>query len=351
MKKDFWIGKNVLVTGHTGFKGSWLCQLLIEMGANITGVSLKKPISEPCLFDILELGEKLVDNRFNINDFNECSAIINELSPNIVIHMAAQSLVKLSYQDPIHTFNTNIIGTANLLESLRNNLSIKTILIVTSDKCYNNIEDDYLYNEDDRLGGNDPYSSSKACAELITSAYYRSFFKQRNVGVATARAGNVIGGGDWSDYRLFPDIIKAWIKNNPVIIRSPNSIRPWQHVIEPICGYLKLVEYLWDNPDNFSGGWNFGPDEGNMKTVLDTVKYSQRLWNGSSEVIFSDQNTFKEDKILKLNNQKTKSRLKINPKMNFEKTLKNTLHWYANYYEGNNIKKITSDQILNYLEL
>ncbi len=351
LKKDFWKGKSVLVTGHTGFKGSWLCRLLLELEAKISGLSLRKPTSKPLLFDILNLGENLIDFRGDITDFNKCLTIINELSPDIVIHMAAQSLVKLSYKEPIQTINTNIIGTANILESLRHISSIKTILIVTSDKCYNNFETQYPYKEDDPLGGNDPYSSSKACAEHITNAYYKSYFKSKNLGVATARAGNVIGGGDWSKDRLLPDIVKAWENDNPVVIRSPNSIRPWQHVLEPIFGYLKLIECLWDNPENFSGGWNFGPNEDNMKPVIDAVKYSQKLWNGNPKVKILKENNFQEAKVLKLNNQKVKSKLKIKPKMNFNESLKKTIYWYASFYKGNNVKQITSEQILNYFDL
>ena len=258
-KSDFWPGKKVLITGHTGFKGSWLCLWLNKMGANVSGLSLNDPVSNPNMFSVLNIEKSVKDERGDISNYETCIRIVTKHEPEIVFHLAAQPLVKLSYSDPLKTYNTNILGTANILEAIRNCESVKTIVAITTDKCYENIEKEYAYVETDALGGFDPYSSSKACAEHIASAYYRSFFRKKGVGLATARAGNVIGGGDWALDRLIPDMIKSWSKNEKLFIRYPLATRPWQHVLEPLSGYLMLAEALWEEQEKFSGPWNFGP--------------------------------------------------------------------------------------------
>ena len=349
LNKDFWKGKNVLVTGHTGFKGSWICQLLVELDAKVMGLSLENPVSDPCLFDILKLNSRVIDYRGDITNLNTCFEIINKLNPDILIHMAAQSLVRISYYNPVKTFNTNIMGTVNILEAVRNNSSLGTVLIVSSDKCYKNIENQNPYNEENSLGGDDPYSSSKACTEHISLSYYKSYLKIKDVGLATARAGNVIGGGDWSNDRLIPDLVQAWVKDQHLIIRSPNAIRPWQHVLEPICGYLRLIEFLYYDKDKFSGGWNFGPDLDDTKSVLDTVKLCQKMWNGKPKVKIQENNSMHEATILRLDNRKVKKHLKINPKMSFEQSLNKTILWYEKYYNEMNISHFTSQQIHDYI--
>ena len=349
LNKKFWKGKNVLVTGHTGFKGTWISQLLIELGANVSGLSLLEAPSKPCLYDLLGLDKTLVDLRGDITSLKTCNKAVNNSNPDILIHMAAQPLVRLSYQQPILTYNTNIMGTVNILEAVRNLDSIKAILVVTSDKCYNNTDSGESFDETSMLGGDDPYSSSKACAEHISLAYYKSYFSSNNIGLATARAGNVIGGGDWSNDRLIPDIIKAWTKNESVIIRSPNAIRPWQHVLEPICGYLKLIQLLYIESNKFSGSWNFGPDQNKIKSVLDMVKMLQKFWSGKSRVKIQADNSLHEANILKLNNTKMKKKLGIKPKMSFEDALNNTIQWYEGFYYKKNIKDITYRQTIDYI--
>ncbi|MBI87153.1 MAG: CDP-glucose 4,6-dehydratase [Candidatus Marinimicrobia bacterium] len=349
LNKKFWKGKNVLVTGHTGFKGTWVSQLLVELGANVSGLSLANAPSKPCLFNLLEFDNNLVDFRGDITNLKTCVKAIKNSNPDILIHMAAQPLVRLSYQQPILTYNTNIMGTVNILESVRNFDSIKAILIVTSDKCYKNTESGKFFDETSTLGGDDPYSSSKACVEHISMAYYKSYFSLKNIGLATARAGNVIGGGDWSKDRLIPDIIKAWTKNESVIIRSPNAIRPWQHVLEPICGYLKLIELLYNESKKFSGAWNFGPDQNKIKSVLETVKMLQKLWSGKSKTKTQIDNLLYEANILKLDNTKMKKQLGIKPKMSFEDALNNTIQWYEAYYDKRDIKYVTYRQTIDYI--
>ena len=304
LNKKFWKGKNVLITGHTGFKGTWISHLLIELGAKVSGLSLSERPSKPCLYELLELNKFIDDFRGDVTSLKTCNTIINNCNPDILIHMAAQPLVRLSYHQPILTYNTNIMGTVNTLEPLRNIDSIKAILVVTSDKCYYNTDAGESFDETRMLGGDDPYSSSKACAEHISLAYYKSYFRSNNIGLATARAGNVIGGGDWSMDRLIPDIVKAWTNHKSVLIRSPNAIRPWQHVLEPICGYLKLIQFLYNEPNKFSGSWNFGPDQDKIKSVLDMVQVLQKFWRGKSKVKIQRDKSFHEANILRLDNTK-----------------------------------------------
>ena len=325
-----------------------MCQVLSRLNSNISGFSLKAKISRPNLFDLLQLRKKLNDRRGDLTNQNTCYKIINETKPDIIIHMAAQAQVKQSYLDPVETFKTNALGTLNILEAARRSNSIKAILVVTSDKCYKNNETKHAYKEDDKLGGNDPYSSSKACAEHISRSFYKSFFMENSIGLATARSGNVIGGGDWSSDRLIPDIVRSWIKSKPVIIRSPGSVRPWQHVMEPIFGYLKLIEQVWENPSDFSGGWNFGPDPDNFKNVFNIVDLANQLWNDNSNFKIMEDKYFKESKILILDNKKMKKLLNINPKLDIENALRLTIDWYKKYYTGENIIQAIDQQLNDY---
>jgi len=347
--KSFWKDKKVLLTGHTGFKGSWLCLWLKHLGANLSGLSLPGDVSKPNLYNILGLKEKVNDQRGNIIDFDFCCYIVEKVKPDIIIHMAAQPLVRESYATPWSTFNTNVMGTTNILEAARSCNTIKAIIVVTSDKCYKNVEKDKAFVETDSLGGYDPYSGSKACAEIVATAYYQSFFKNKFVGLATARAGNVIGGGDWSADRLIPDAVKAWSRNEKLIIRYPKATRPWQHLLEPLSGYLTLTEHLWKNPDEFSGPWNFGPDNNSVKTVQDTVELAVREWGGPVEWESANDNHLYEATLLHLNSDKAQSMLGWKPYIDFDKAVLETISWYREFYSNNqDLKKLTLDQLIEY---
>jgi CDP-glucose 4,6-dehydratase len=349
LNKNIWGNKKILITGHTGFKGSWLCLWLKRLSANVNGLSLPQPVSSPNLYDTLKLIQSVNDYRGNITDFNFCLETIKEIKPDIIFHLAAQPLVRESYTDPLNTYNTNVIGTANVLEAARTCESIKTIVVITTDKCYENIEQDYAYVETDSLGGHDPYSSSKACAEHVASSYYRSFFKGKGVGLATARAGNVIGGGDWSVDRLIPDAVKAWSKNEKLIIRYPQATRPWQHVLDPLFGYLTMAEHLWNNPSEFSGAWNFGPDQKSVKTVRDTIELSVQAWNNNAEWESSNENHPYEANLLQLESKKAQKLLGWKPRMDFEKSVRETIRWYKEYYSSKqDMLELSLNQILEY---
>lgn len=349
MNKEFWYNKGVLITGHTGFKGSWLCSWLLQMGAKVTGLSLKEPVSNPCMFSILEIERLIRDYRGDITNLVDCSSITEKTKPEILIHMAAQPLVRHSYSDPLLTYKTNVIGSANILEAARACDSIRAILVITTDKCYENLEQNHPYLENDSLGGYDPYSSSKACAEHVSSTYYRSFFKQKGVGLATARAGNVIGGGDWSDDRLIPDAVRAWSKNQQLKIRYPNAIRPWQHVIDPLAGYLQLVEHIWKNPVEYSGAWNFGPDHTNVNNVKVTIELASQFWGNSAKWKSLKTKHLHEAKYLQLNSEKAQTKLGWKPNSNFNDAVNKTINWYKEYYNGNqDMKKVTLNQLIEY---
>ena len=348
-EKRFWQNKNVLITGHTGFKGSWLALWLTQLGANVSGLSLVEPVSNPNMYSALGIDKLVIDDRGDIIHPDICFNKIKKAKPEIIFHMAAKSLVRESYSDPLTTYNTNVIGTANMMEAARACESVKIIVVITTDKCYENIEQDYAYVETDPLGGHDPYSSSKACAEHVAIAYYRSFFKEKGVGLATARAGNVIGGGDWSADRLIPDAVKAWSKNEKLTIRCPQATRPWQHVLESLSGYLTLAEHLWISPEKYSGAWNFGPDQNSVKTVKDMVELAVQVWDDSAEWESSNDNHLHEAGLLQLNSDKARLLLGWEPNMNFDKAVTETIHWYREYYSNNLVmKKLTLNQITEY---
>ena len=278
----FWQNKTVFITGHTGFKGSWLSLWLQKLGAQVIGYALLPP-TQPSLFELASVATGMVSIEGDIRDLETLKSAIKQHTPDIVIHLAAQSLVRYSYQHPVETYATNVMGTVNLLEAIRETAGVKVLLNITSDKCYENQEWVWGYRENEPMGGSDPYSNSKGCAELITAAYRQSFFKPANyaehgVAIATARAGNVIGGGDWANDRLIPDILKAWLANEKVLIRHPHAIRPWQHVLEPLNGYLTLAEHLYQQGIRFNGGWNFGPFDSEAKPVSWIVEQLMLLW-------------------------------------------------------------------------
>ncbi len=350
MEKNFWKDKKVFITGHTGFKGAWLSIWLDMLGAKIKGFALN-PNTQPNLFELIQQ-----DNDINIiseiGDVRNQSTVENsilEFNPDLLIHMAAQPLVRYSYDNPVETFETNIIGTANILEAAKKCKSIKSIINVTTDKCYDNKEINYAYKEDDRMGGYDPYSASKGCSELVTSSYRNSFMNELEIGLASARAGNVIGGGDWSEDRLIPDIFNA-IKNNfPLIIRNPNAIRPWQHVLEPLSGYLKLAESLYKEPMAYNHAWNFGPEEKDSKSVEWVANKINASCPEFSWSIDNKSNPH-EANHLKLNIKKAKENLNWKPIWPLEKAIEKVIDWHKEFNSEKNILSLCRSQIEEYTE-
>ncbi|RMD62908.1 CDP-glucose 4,6-dehydratase [Candidatus Parcubacteria bacterium] len=348
LDQAFWQGKRVFVTGHTGFKGGWLCLWLQRLGADITGYALKPP-TNPCLFDVARVGEGMRSVIGDVRDPAHMNKIVQEVQPEIVIHMAAQPLVRYSYRHPVETYETNVMGTVHLLEAVRGCASVKSILVVTSDKCYENRERQRGYKESDPLGGFDPYSSSKACAELVTSAYRRSYFdKDHGIGVATARAGNVIGGGDWSEDRLIPDMVRAWHKGKPVRIRHPKAVRPWQHVLEALHGYLLLIERLAEHPQRFSGAWNFGPEDKEVKPVEWMVSRFADAWGGGRWQKAEIVDGLHEAGLLQLDCSKTRESLGWHPVLRVEDAVDWAASWYRAFEDGSEMHCFTRDQISKY---
>ena len=349
---NFWRNKRVFITGHTGFKGSWLTLWLNQLGAQITGYSLD-PLPDQTLFTELNLSEQITDLRGDITDITKLQGAITASSPEVVIHMAAQSLVRESYRAPINTLTTNIIGTANLLESIRHVDSVRAALIVTSDKSYQNTGQLSAYSEDDHLGGHDPYSASKACAEIVASSYRDSFFSPNNgisTGIATARSGNVIGGGDWAKDRLIPDAMRAFAQGQPLIIRAPTATRPWQHVLEPLSGYLLLCKKLWREPQKYSGAWNFGPDPSGIMPVEHVVNRLVDLYgHGACWHHEISSNHMHEAELLSLNISKARETLGWSPRWNLELTLTETVDWYKQKVLAQaSVLEVTIQQIQRY---
>ena len=355
MDPQFWKDKKILVTGHTGFKGSWLSVWLKELGANVIGYSLAPP-TNPSLFELANVAEGMCSITGDVRDIEHLKSVSQKYSPEILIHMAAQSLVVESHKDPYGTYTTNVLGTLNILEAIRHSDSIKVVIIITSDKCYKNNEWVWGYREEDSLGGIDPYSNSKAVAELITSAYRDSYFKKTNtsfkdVAVATVRAGNVIGGGDWAENRLIPDVMQSLASNNRVTIRNPNSIRPWQFVMEPLDGYLTLAEQLWTHGTEYAEGWNFGPNENDAQTVFQIVKKLGQLWGTHVAWEELHQPYPQEANYLKLDCSKARNKLKWAPKLDLDTTLKWVVEWYKSYNNAEDVEKLTKSQVVAYQNL
>lgn len=350
MNPNFWMGKKVFVTGHTGFKGGWLCLWLRLMGAHVTGYSLN-PKSNQNLFTVANVGQDIESIIGNIQNISELKSAILEAHPEIVIHMAAQAIVRYSYEEPVETYLTNVIGTVNLMEAIRSAPSVKAVVNVTTDKCYENQDWVWGYRETDKLGGFDPYSSSKTCSEIVTSAYRTSFFTntENPVSIATARAGNVIGGGDWSEDRLIPDAIAAFNNGDILYIRNPDSIRPWQHVLEPLAGYLKLAEKLYEGKDIYAGSWNFGPNEGEAIDVVSLVKMMAAGWGDKVEWSLQNGVHPHESKVLKLDSTKSKQMLNWKPMLTLEKSIDLVLKWNRSHVAGENMKEVTEKQIKDYM--
>ncbi|HYD33638.1 MAG TPA: CDP-glucose 4,6-dehydratase [Methylophilaceae bacterium] len=347
MNKDFWQGKRVFLTGHTGFKGGWLALWLHRLGAEVHGYSLT-PGTEPNLFTEARVDHSLATQTISdVRDFSALNNAVTQCQPDIVLHLAAQPLVRQSYKAPIETYSTNVMGTVNLLETVRGVHSIRVVVNVTTDKCYENQEWHWPYREEEALGGHDPYSSSKACSEIVTSAYRRSFFSNQDIAIASARAGNVIGGGDWSSDRLIPDAIRAWEKGQILEVRHPQAIRPWQHVLEPLNGYLTLAEKIWHSPD-LAGPFNFGPHTHEAASVRDVIELARNAY-GQGEVRYSvDSIGPHEANWLALETSKSRNELGVQPKWPLADAVTRTIAWYRAHHGGANARDLCLAEIAAY---
>ncbi|MFA6312420.1 MAG: CDP-glucose 4,6-dehydratase [Sterolibacterium sp.] len=352
LNPKFWRSKRVFLTGHTGFKGSWLSLWLQEMGANVVGYALVPP-TNPSLFEVASVGEGMQSIIADIRDLPTLTAAIAKSRPEIVFHMAAQPLVRLSYEQPVETYATNVMGTVHMLEAIRQAGGVRAVVNITTDKCYENREWIWGYRENEPMGGYDPYSNSKGCAELVTAAYRESFFNptdyaKHGVALASARAGNVIGGGDWATDRLIPDIIAAFLENRPAVIRNPQAIRPWQHVLEPLRGYLTLAEHLWNEGPAFAEAWNFGPNDEDAKPVEWIVKRLASTWGNGATWFIDGGNQPHEASCLKLDISKARRKLDWHPRWNLETSLQHIFDWYLTFQHGGNMRVFTLSQIAQY---
>lgn len=330
LSNEFWKGRRVLLTGHTGFKGTWASIILNNMGAKVYGVSLPDK-SKNKLFNETNMSQKIeCDQGIDIRNLNALRDFFQFVNPEIIMHFAAQPLVRESYINPVETFQTNVLGTVNIFEAAKKLTNLRSIICITSDKCYKNDERIWPYREIDALGGDDPYSASKACSEIAAHSYWHSFFRDTAVNISTVRAGNVVGGGDFSKDRIFNDLITAFTDNKSIVLRNPNATRPWQHVIEPIYGYLGLVQgHLSETFGQFNS-FNFGPDVSNVRSVYDLATEAIDAWGSGVNINFDDVETFHEAQILGLDSTKVKLKIGWQPKWNFEKTVKKTINWYKN---------------------
>lgn len=348
VRPDFWRGKRVFLTGHTGFKGSWLSLWLQSLGAVVQGYALAPP-TRPALFDVARVWDGMNSQIADIRDFTTLLSTLQAFRPEIVIHMAAQPLVRLSYREPIDTYSTNVMGTVHLLEAVRACDAVRVVVNVTTDKCYENREWVWGYRESEPMGGHDPYSSSKGCAELVTSAWRRSYFHGDHApAVASARAGNVIGGGDWADDRLIPDILRAFVAGEPVIIRYPRATRPWQHVLEPLSGYLVLAQALWSRGQDFAEGWNFGPAESDAKPVGWIVDKLVRDWGQGASWQLDEAPPVHEAGYLKLDCSKARERLQWQPAWSLETALHRIVRWERAWREGRDMRDYCLREIAEY---
>jgi CDP-glucose 4,6-dehydratase len=349
-----WNDKRVLITGHTGFKGGWLSLDIASRGAKIVGVALE-PATDPNLFTSARIGSFVQSQIVDVRNFDSLLEVIREAKPEIVFHLAAQPLVRRSYSQPLETFDTNVMGTANLLEAVRCVGSARVIIIVTTDKCYENREWCWGYREIDPLGGHDPYSASKAAAELVAAAYRSSYFPPREfarhgVALATVRAGNVIGGGDWSEDRLIPDMVRAFSTGHRVVIRNPHAVRPWQHVLDPIEAYVQLAEKLWDEPTKFASAWNFGPDVSDAIPVGEVVKMFADRWGRGAGWEFDSTLQPHEAGLLRLDCSKAAAELGWTPRLHMQDAVQMTADWFLEFLAGTDMMQYTTDQIATHIE-
>lgn len=354
MNPVFWKGKRILLTGHTGFKGSWLSLWLRSMGAQVVGYALAPP-TNPSLFEVAQVGKGMASIIGDIRGLERLRAVFAEHRPEIVFHMAAQPLVRYSYIEPVETYSTNVMGTVNLLEAVRSTDSVKAVVNVTSDKCYENREWVWGYRENEAMGGYDPYSSSKGCAELVASAYRNSYFNPKEfdhhgVALASVRAGNVIGGGDWAEDRLIPDIMRAITQGEPVHIRNPHAIRPWQHVLEPLAGYLLLAQKLWEEGGAYGEGWNFGPNDEDAKPVQWIVEQLTKAWGEGASWVQDGGEHPHEAHYLKLDCSKAKARLDWHPRWDLARTVEKIIEWHKAMEQGENMEAKTLGQISQFMK-
>ena len=347
MSFGFWVGRRVFLTGHTGFKGSWLALWLQQLGAHVTGYALA-PGTQPNLFGLAGVANGMDSCLGDVRDGAALSRAMQSAQPEIVIHMAAQALVRYGYQNPVETYATNVMGTVNLMEAVRACSSVRVVVSVTSDKCYDNKEWVWGYREHEALGGYDPYSSSKAAAELVTGAYRTSYLEAQGVAVATARAGNVIGGGDWAADRLVPDVLSAFAQGRAAHIRNPNAVRPWQYVLEPLSGYLSLCEHLYRKPLDFAGAWNFGPREEDAQPVRWVVEQLAATWGSGAAWHLDTREQPHEAHYLKLDISKAYAKLHWRPQWALEQALAQTVQWYLHHSKGGDMRSLTLEQIAAY---
>jgi CDP-glucose 4,6-dehydratase len=352
LQPNLWRGKRVFLTGHTGFKGGWTALWLASKGAIVRGYALD-PCTEPNLFTEAKVGSVIEDIRGDIRDGAAVDAALTSFAPDVVLHMAAQPLVRYSYADPIGTFETNVIGTARVLDAVRRTPSVRAVVSVTTDKCYENKEWLWGYRETDPLGGYDPYSSSKACAEIVSAAYRQSYFPvgkmaEHRCGVATGRAGNVIGGGDWSTDRLIPDLVRGFLAGDPVLIRRPQAIRPWQHVLEPVFGYLLLAEKLLTADPRYATAFNFGPSDDDAQTVGWIVERMTKFWGGNASWVQDEDPGVHEAGYLKLDASRARAELAWHPRLRLDTTLHWLVDWYKAWQGGADMHRFTLDQIAQY---
>jgi CDP-glucose 4,6-dehydratase len=348
MNPDFWRGKRVLLTGHTGFKGAWLSLWLDAMGAEVVGYALAPP-EEDHIFVAAEVGNCVTSITDDIRNLAALKSTFVTHRPEIVLHLAAQALVRESYRRPVDTYATNVIGTVNVLEAVRSSQHVRVVIIVTSDKCYENDGSNIAFRESAPMGGHDPYSSSKGCAELVTAAYRASFLSDAGIGVATARAGNVIGGGDSATDRLLPDAIRALRQSETLVVRNPTSVRPWQHVLEPLSGYLTLAEALWNDPLRFSEGWNFGPPLEDAKTVQWVTERLFQLWGVSQSWRIDQAAQVHEASYLMLESEKARTLLSWQPRWSLERALLSIVEWYRARDQHHSMRLTTLNQIASFV--
>ena len=351
INQEFWKNKKVFLTGHTGFKGAWLSTVLLKMGAQVHGYSIGLP-STPALFSVLGLDQKIHTHTLgDINDLKKLSQAMREFAPDIILHLAAQPLVRQSYSEPMETWHTNVIGTANVMQAMRAVPSVKSAVIITTDKCYENLDLGKHFEELDPLGGRDPYSASKACAEIVTHSMRMSFFDEAKIRIVTARAGNVIGGGDWAKDRIMTDLVASVSSNKPIHLRNPNATRPWQHVLEPVVAYLKMAELAYNRKID-SQAFNIGPDPSSEKSVDFVVNAFYKSWGLTPNIQYADGPQPHEAKLLMLNIEKAKRVLNWSPRYSINEAIHETASWYQSYYsDSTDMWSLTLTQIDQYFDL